>query len=148
MSHDMRHRTTTIILAIALLFAWTGAHAMWARLSDAQLIETSSLIVVGTLTKTATTPSNGRTRTVGVIEIETVLKGNLGTKAVWLNVPQPGSPISSSDIYYGIGQKGLWFLRLLGPESAAIYAADHPQRFVPFTNAGPRIEAVRKFLKR
>ncbi len=56
--------------------------------------------------------------------------------------------MSSTDITYKIGQKGLWFLRLLAPKSAAIYAADHPQRFVPFANAGPSIEAVRKFLDR
>ena len=148
MSKGMNHRYSVAVIATALMFVWTGVNAMWARLSDAQLVETSSMIVVGTLSNTATTPSNGQTRTVGVIEIDTVLKGNQGTTSVWLNVPQPGTPISSSDIEYRIGQKGLWFLRSLGPKSAAIFAADHPQRFVPFAIAGPRIEDVRKLLKR
>ncbi len=148
MSKGMNHRFSVAVIATALMFVWTGVNAMWARLSDAQLVETSSMIVVGTFAKTATVSSDGRTQTVGVIEIDTVLKGDLGTKTIWLNVPQPGTPISSSDIFYRIGQKGLWFLRSLEPKSAAIFAADHPQRFVPFANAGPRIEDVRKLLKR
>ncbi len=150
MSHGIKHRTATIVLATALMFAWSGAHASWARLSDSQLIETSSLIVVGTLAEftSATDPSDGRIRTIGVIEIETVLKGDPGTKIVRLDAPQPGRLVSSTDITYQIGQNGLWFLRLLTPESAEIYAADHPQRFVPLANAGPSIEAVRKFLER
>ncbi len=148
MSKGMNHRFSVAVIATALMFVWTGVNAMWARLSDAQLVETSSMIVVGTFAKTSTVSSDGRTQTVGVIEIDTVLKGDLGTKTIWLNVPQPGTPISSSDIVYRIGQKGLWFLRRLAPETIAIYAADHPQRFVPYANARPRIEAVRKFLER
>lgn len=150
MSHGMKNRTTAIVLAAALLFAWTGAHAMWARLSDSELIETSSLIVIGTLAEftSTTNSSGGRIRTIGVVEIDTVLKGDFDTKIAWLDVPQPGTPVSSSDIAYEIGQNGLWFFRLLTPKSAGIYAADHPQRFVPFANAGPSIEAVRKFLER
>ena len=148
MIHGMKHRVVSVTIVLALTFGWTGAHAMWARLSDIQLIETSSVIVVGTFAKTATVPSDGRTQTVGVIEIDTVLKGDFEAKTIWLNVPQSGTPISSSDIFYRIGQKGLWFLRSLEPKSAAIFAADHPQRFVPFANAGPRIEDVRKLIKR
>ncbi len=148
MSKGMNHRFSVAVIATALMFVWSGVNAMWARLSDAQLVETSSMIVVATFAKTSTVSSGGRTQTVGVIEIDTVLKGDLGTMTIWLNVPQPETPISSSDIIYRIGQKGLWFLRSLEPKSAAIFAADHPQRFVPFAIAGPRIEDVRKLLKR
>ena len=150
MTHGRNHRNTTVALATALMIAWTGTHALWTRLSDSELIETSGLIIVGTLAKftSATNPSNGRIRTIGVIEIDTVLKGDLRTRSARLDLPQPGAPVSSSDIVYRIRQKGLWFLRPLERKGAAIYTADHPQRFVPFANAGPRIVAVRKFLKR
>ncbi len=128
---------------------WNGAHALWAGLSNSELIEASDLIVVGTLGEftRVTNPVDGRKRTVGVIEIERVLKGDPGAKTVWLDGPQPGTPLSSSDIVYKTGQKGLWFLRLLTPGRGAIYTADHPQRFVPFSSAGPNIEAVRKYLE-
>lgn len=137
-------------MATALMFASIGAQALWARLSESELIDSSGLIVVGTLTEitSETNPSDGRARTYGVIEIDKVLKGDLATKTARLDLPRPGALISSSDITYEAGQKGLWYLRLLEPQSAAVYAADHPQRFVPFADAGPHIEAVLKFLDR
>jgi len=137
-----------MILALALFSE--GAQAMFARYSDAQLIETSALIAVGTVTRITKVvrPSDGRERTVGIIEIETLLKGAPGTNIARLDLPQRGVAIKSTDIHYKVGQKGLWFLRRVSQGPVAIYTADHPQRFVPFASAGPHIEGVRKFLKR
>jgi len=105
---------------------------------------------VGKLVRFATEKNvtGHRPRTVGVIEIDTVLKGEPKTKLVKLHVPQAGEPVSSSDIVFKQGQNGLWFLRLWDATHPSLYAADHPQRFVPFPDAGPRIEAVRKLLGR
>jgi len=147
MVHSSRAHIATIAFIITLLFAWTETHAMWAQLSDAELVDTSSLIVVGKLAR-MTVPSEDHAYTVGVIEIDDVLKGDSAAKTVWLDVPQPGTPISSSDIFYRVGQEGLWFLRLLAPDDGEIYAADHPQRFVPVAHAGPIIDEMRNLLKR
>ena len=146
----MKHRIAVSTLATALMFVSIGAQALWARLSESELIDTSGLIVVGTLTEitSETNPSDGQARSFGVIEIDRVLKGDPATKTARLNRPRPGAFISSSDIIYKVGQKGLWYLRLLEPQSAAVYAADHPQRFVPFADAGPHIEAVLEYLDR
>ena len=146
---DRRHIISAVVLVTALIFDWKGALALWAPLSDTDLIETSDLIVVGTLSKriTARDPADGRIQTIGVIDVDEILKGDRATKTVRLALPALEGPVSSSDITYKIGQKGLWFLRLLAPKEAEIYTADHPQRFVPFANAGPRIEAIRKRLE-
>lgn len=135
-----------LLLCVALVFAPTGAGAMWARYSKEQLIEASDLIVVGAMTSITSLvrPSDGVERTIGIIEVDSVLKGPRETKIVWIDLPQQDMPIKSTDIGYTIGQQGLWFLRLLKPKSDGIYVADHPQRFVPYDRAGPQIEALRK----
>lgn len=122
---------------------------MFARMTDAELIETSELIVTGALTGYADipVPDGAGTRRVGVIEVETVYKGNDGTATVWLDVPQPGGLRSSSDTSFVPGQAaGLWFLHRLPQSEAAVYDAAHPQRFVPASSAGPVIEALRRTL--
>ncbi len=140
----------SVIVAVVIVAA-TGAHAMFARMSDQQLIDASEVIVVGTLTRfvTAPDPADGENRTFGLVEVHQALKGQAdGT--LMLAVPQPGGPVSSSDIYYRKSDKGLWFLRRVsqkGQTGTPVFAADNPQRFVPMGEAAPGIAAVRKAMQ-
>jgi hypothetical protein len=68
---------------------------------------------------------------IGLIAVNRVLKGDPGTKAVPLKLPAAQGPRSGEDIDYPPGTSGLWFLREVGPRAPGLYAADHPQRFVP-----------------
>lgn len=135
------------IIALILGFSlpWSGAQAMWAQMSETALIESSDLIVVGRLVGTAKAPGTPETL-VGIIDPETVLKGDTAIETIWLALPQPNAPVSSSDIAFRSGQEGLWFLRQVSAGGTAVYAADHPQRFVPIAEAGAAIEATRKAL--
>jgi hypothetical protein len=139
-----------IAVVTALIFSSTGAPASWARYSDTDLIAQSDLIVVGTDTKSAkfVDPGNGASRMVGEIEIETILKGQPAKRSIRLKIRQPSARVLATGITHKIGQKGLWYLRLLKLEKGEIYAADHPQRFVPMAEAGPQIEMVHKFFDR
>jgi len=134
---------------LALVVASPGAHAMWAAYTMEELIFSSGLIALGTLTKITddVRTADGGVRAIGTIEIETLFKGPPGTKSARLDLPRPGAPAKSTDIRYRVGQKGLWYLRQPAAVGDGIYAADHPQRFVPYDRAGPQIEDLRKRLE-
>ena len=117
---------------------------MFVRLSDAELIEDSELIVVGELIGRApinSSQGNG-TQMLGVIRVDETLKGERGTTIAFLGLPG-GKIMRSDDLSYGDGQRGLWYLRLRDADEAGIYVADHPQRFVPMDQAGGKIETLR-----
>ena len=130
-----------VVLLAALLLA-ESAMAMWAKLSEQELFESSDLIVVGTLTAADRANPAGASIRVGQ-----VLKG-AASASVTLAVPAADRPISSSDIVYRAGQTGLWYLRSQPTAGGGVlYLADHPQRFVPIERAQPQIEALRKARK-
>lgn len=142
-------RPAAMLLAM-IFFVLTGleGRAMWAQMSEAELVTGSDVIVTGTLARTTViTDSVGHAKNVGVIIVENVLKGDGSRTSLYLSMPQPGGIVSSSEIAYRLGQEGLWFLRRLAPARDAIYAADHPQRFVPRDQAGPIIPRLRRVLK-
>ena len=117
---------------------------MFVRLSDAELIEQSELIVVGELigrTSISVVQGDG-TQTLGVIRIDETLKGEQGETIAFLGLPG-GKFLSSSELSYNDGQRGLWYLRLRNADEHGIYVADHPQRFVPMDQAGGNIETLR-----
>ena len=140
-------RNLLVVLATSLSLFLTEAQAMYARMSDAQLIAASDLIVLGTLTGSAKKPGAEGQRLVGLLKISKTLKGGKAAGTVWLAVPQPGGLQSSSDIAFSPGQSGLWFLRRLAGTGRAVYAADHPQRFVPQPQAEDAARAVSEALK-
>lgn len=143
-------RTLFVVLATTLSLFFTEAQAMYARMSDTQLIKASDLIVLGTLSGFATKPdpAGSGQRLFGILNVDEAIKGGKGVGPVWLDVPQPGGLQSSSDIAFSRGQSGLWFLRRLpGAAGRAVYAADHPQRFVPHPQAQETARAVRDALK-
>jgi hypothetical protein len=127
-----------------------GALAMWEKMSDAELLQRSDLIVVGTWQGLALPPSGSAavTPTVGVVAVSEVLKGPATTTRALVVVPAPDAPRSSNDLYYRVGDTGLWLLRKRPGEQANLYLADHPQRFVPAATEAARIEVLRKMLLR
>ncbi|WP_425037349.1 hypothetical protein [Primorskyibacter sp. S187A] len=126
-------------LVLAALIALTGpggaAMAMSARMTTEALVETSSLIIVGTYERTATADDG---RTYGIITATDVLAGE-APEQIRLAIPQPGQPINSSMALHDVGQSGLWFLKRL---KSGAYSANHPQRFLASDRAGALIQEV------
>lgn len=143
-------RILLVALAASFSVFFVEAHAMYARMTNAQLIAASDLILLGRLTGIEKKPDADGTgqRLVGVLQAEEILKGPQRAGPVWLAVKQSGGLQSSSDIAFSTGQTGLWFLRRLPGGGHAIYAADHPQRFVPYPQAKEMARAVSDALNR
>ena len=121
---------------------------MWEGMTDSALCAQSSVIVeaeyIGhTQVKDASAAKN---LWLGVLKVESVLKGDSLQSVLLLAVPSPKAPGSSSDIVFTKGQKGLWFLRARSADDVGIYVVDHPQRFVASAQVPDRIEAIRKIL--
>lgn len=138
------------LLVLALLFfALTSAgnaQAMWVRMTDAELVESSQLIVVATYTGRAevTFEEGGEVIYRGVLVVDDTLKGDRQDVVhILLSLPE-GIPHKSDDIYFHKGQKGLWFLRKDG-QHTGIYLIDNPQRFIPARASG-RIDSLIQLL--
>ena len=117
-----------------------AAWASSARFGDAELVDHSDLIVSATLVRIE--------RETGILDIHQVLKGAGHPRAVRLALVPAGMPRASSDIHYSAGQKGLWFLRATpGADGAALYRADHPQRFLREEKAAPRIRYFQELVR-
>jgi hypothetical protein len=119
--------------------------AMWAKLTDPELVAKSQLIVRGELAVVNRLPAKGDSPPLwaGEIRVESVLKGPADLEVALLALPPPEGPRSSTDLVYREGHRGLWFLRVLPPEGSGLYLADHPQRFVPESQAD-RIKELEK----
>lgn len=118
--------------------------AMWASLSDDELIRKSDLIVLGEwLGHSILNTGHSSDLTVGVIAISEVLKGPSTSTVALVSIPAATAPRSSSDLVYRQGDRGLWLLRLR-PNSTGIYLADHPQRFVATLGGEARIKQLRQ----
>ncbi len=141
--------TATLMLAIALLFRFAGANAMWVELTQQELVLGSNLIVIGRLVGETRVSdcADGADFIVGVIRIDRVLKGD-ATQGVALLALRPARTAHiSTQLEHGIGQQGLWFLRERRAGKTGLYLADHPQRFVPMAVAADLIRTVESTLK-
>ena len=142
-----------VFFLLACAIAWAGqVQAMWARMSDAELIQKSQWIVVGEWVGQAPLRlgQGGAASDLGVIALTEVLRGPQGPTLAFVAVPGAAQPISSSDLRYRRGDHGVWFLRLRQPgDVSGPYLADHPQRFLRDTpeNASV-IRTLRDQLKR
>ena len=139
----MKRRSALFLLA-ASTFA-REACAVWVRMSDAELVAQSDLIVSATLARI----ERQGARAIGVLEVHEVLKGGGKPAVVHLALHGGSTLRSSSDIPYSPGQQGLWFLRALPLEGASgpLYRADHPQRFLRDEEAQARLPALRALVK-
>jgi len=139
----------TVLLAF-LLAALTGTasvQAMWARMTDAELVESSQLIVMATYVGKADVALNvgGEILHLGVLDVGNTLKGNQ-REVVFLQLPRSeGILRKSDDIFFHPGQKGLWFLREVSQQEG-IYVIDNPQRFVPKETVDNRMDSLLKLL--
>jgi hypothetical protein len=126
------------------------ANAMWMAFSDAELIAKSDLIVMGEIAKTRLIKlSDGQpSLNAAVLNIGEVLKGRENPVEALLIIPSADTPISSTDITYRPGQKGLWFLRERPEPNGGqpLYLADHPQRLIPAEQID-RINTFRNLLR-
>ena len=138
-----------IFFVVGLFMAAGDTYAMWARLTDKELIAKSDVIVLAELvgqTKMKLA-SEGPVLLLGVLRVEEIFKGDPEETAVLLLLPSPEAPRASTDILYRKGQRGLWFLRVRKPGEMGLYLADHPQRFLSTPEAADRIEAFRRELQ-
>jgi len=128
-----------LIAALGFFLLLQGhANAMWAAMSERELIDASEIIVVGEWQ-----PGPGQPH----ILVSEVLKGPAGLRSLPLADTASGLR-SSSDPDHRTGDRGLWLLRR-HPDSKArpLYLADHPQRFVPAAGGEARIRQLRKLIE-
>ena len=142
-----RRRLLRLGGTLSLWTAWP-ALALWARMTEAELVQQSELVVVGEWSGDAPRPLPGApARAVGRIAVTEVWKGPPGLKTVQVVVPAPDAPQASDAITYGRGDRGLWLLRPW-PGGAGLYAADHPQRFVREGRDAALVKTLRELLGR
>ena len=117
---------------------------MWAKMSDAELIAQSDLIVVGEWVGQSAISLHGTARSLGAVAVSEVLKGDPRQTLALISLPASDAPVASDRVVFKRGDKGLWLLRRA--DAPGLYLADHPQRFVPAGSAG--IESLRKAILR
>jgi len=142
-----RHRIyrNLLIMGLLTLAAFPfETPAMWARLTDSELMQQSQSVVIGELIgQTELVLGRPATKlTLAVIRVNEVLKGDRHATVMLLELPS-SELRSSSDITYRPGQSGAWFLRLSSKAEHGIYLADHPQRFQTLDQAESLIKVLR-----
>ncbi len=119
-----------------------SAAADWAQLSPEELASQSVLIVVGECLgqERVQLTADGPVINLGVLRVESVLKGDAGRTMALLLLPpsRPGGLVSSTDVFVKKGQRGLWYLK---HKSEGLYQVDRPDRFVAMDAAESRIRA-------
>lgn len=130
-------------LAAAVALPIGETLAMFSRLTDAELLERSDLIVTGVLIGRTRIRTGATDLTVGVITVQETFKGQPAAIAL-LVLPADGRPVASDAIPRDDGATGLWYLRLRSPVETGLYVADHPQRFVPADEAQQAIRGLRR----
>ena len=137
-------RYITVIFTLLLALGAAGSHAMWMRVSDKELYDSSAVVAVGTLVEQLQLqPSaTGPAITVGLLRLDEAFKGGASASGhVLLRLPPAGGPRSSSDISYKVGQQGLWFLAPVN--GSDLYHANHPQRMLPLEQAQAWLDKLR-----
>lgn len=139
--------------ALALIALSGGlAQAMWAQMTDAELIQSSQWIVVGEWVGQAPLriTADGAAGEVAAISVLEVLRGPAAATVAFVAVPGPSQPVSSTDLRFKRGDRGVWFLRSRSPGAEGMpFVVDHPQRFVRDTPANAAtIAALRRQLQR
>jgi hypothetical protein len=134
----------------AMLAFWPSPSvAMWTAMSDAELVQASTLIVMGTWVGQAalSLPGAGAQVQVGVVAVSEILRGAaaaVGPSVVFVAVPNASGLRASSDVHYRKGDSGLWLLRPHPDAAVGLHLADNPQRFVPASTGAARIDTLRR----
>jgi hypothetical protein len=132
-----------MVMFLFALMTSMQAAADFAYLSPDDLAKQSDLIVVGEFL--------GRDRVqfsavdavldVGVVRVESVLKGDAARGIVLLALPpiRPRGLIGSAEVVPAKGQRGLWYFKR---KSDGLYTLDRPDRFIAMADAAARIRAL------
>jgi len=138
---------SALIFMLCFSFLPESVNAMWAKLSDYQLIENSEVIIVAELTEAKEIIVQNKKIMIGILKAKEVLKGEKQQNVFMLELPSTATPLKSDDIFYKKGQKGIWYLRKQNVvKDYDIYSADHPQRFLPSKDADDKLKALRTIL--
>jgi hypothetical protein len=144
-------RVVTLFLAAGVVFSAfpLRSNAMFAPLTDRELLEGSSLIVEAEYLGKTEVRLDGQAGSVwlGVLKVRAALKGNVPDGIVLLAVPSGNQPVSSSDIQFRAGQTGLWLLKAKVDGPKGFYLADHPQRFIPSGTGQAKIDSLKRALR-
>ena len=132
------------ILFLALVS--NSSSAMWAGLSDTQLVKSSNLIIKAKYEGLTNLTLNKEQLQLGVLKVIDTLKGNKQEIVlIRLRIPPANFPRSSNEISFQMGQKGMWFLKR-DNQLEGIYEIKHPQRFIPEQQFKNRLPAILKLL--
>ncbi|GEM_PF-1923859 len=133
-----------LVIHLALIWLFVGtADAMWVKLSDKELLDSSQLIVRATLTSEAEPEPNGPH--IGILQIARVYQGSPGGEQIYLRLTSRRKPISSSDLVYPVGQQGIWFLKETFSGSGIFYL-DHPRRLWPLEREAVLLNLLRQHI--
>lgn len=134
---------------IALLLAAGPARAAWVALSTADLVAQSDVIVEGNylgttrLTLDPTQPA----LLVGAVRIDRPLRGKAPGELALLVIGPADGPRVSTELRFQPGQQGIWLLRRYASAYEGLYAADHPQRFIPMAGAVAFMKTLKQLPK-
>ena len=106
--------------------------ASWAQLSEKELLEQTSVGVIGEFIGTTRiiVEENNATLIVGIIKVKSVLKGLVEKELLSIVIRNANAPRVSTSITFQEGQKGLWLLKQYSPANPSLYSANHPQQFI------------------
>jgi len=143
----LTNKPPLILLSIFLIALLPiSSSAMWARMTDAELIKQSSLIAKASYIGANTITLNKKKYRLGILKIEDTLKGEQ-QEVVFIRLPiiRKGLPQRSDEIHFTPDQKGLWFLEKF-IEQEGIYIINRPDRFIPEEQFKNRLPALFKLL--
>jgi hypothetical protein len=122
-------RLASSCVLVVLCICCVEVRAIWQPMTLEELVDKSDLIVLGDVTEVR--PQSDSPSDIATIRIQEVIyskvKQNESLRQVSLTVPSKRGAIPSDALFYKAGQRGVWFLRRVGPVEST-YAADHPQR--------------------
>jgi hypothetical protein len=137
-------RVSSVAVIAGLLLLCANAGAMWAELTQEQLIDQSELIATGQVIGTTRMrlAAEGVDTYLAVVRLDKVYKGDSKRAIAHVVIPAPTPGLHSTVITYTTGQAGLWYLRLRAADDDGIYLADHPQRFVPIEHMEKALQGL------
>lgn len=151
-SHPLRlNRRSFCLLGLGAL-SQQPVLAMWAKLSDEDLIHRSALIVLGEWVGESSLSTNqgGPEIRVGAIAVQQVLRDSTSSPSTrslaLLNLGPAGVPLASDSLTFLRGNRGLWLLRVDTHDPRGLFRCDHPQRFVSSDKDPSTLDRLRRLL--